>query len=425
MSVTFALLRLLQESRLGPKELSPIISSRLKRLLSKASTVPFYRQVIQQAGYIPALDYSGPADLSIFPVTRKSDIKANPMVFVQTAEAMRLDQYFSDRTSGSTGTPLAVYRAPRERAIQIAKWLRVMILNGYRPTDKVFSCTSPGRLAEGKSLIQLFGLFRRLAIDYTLPTKVLVDAIINYSPQVIYGVRTSLVLTAEELLRRGLTVSGLNMIIAGGEVIDPYARKLCLQAFGHDIIETYGTVEMGVMAYQHRQKSGLNLIEDCTYFEFLDAQDQPVGPGQLGRVVVTDLYGGLMPFIRYDQGDWATFRIQENEQGELIRVIDRIVGRQEDLAPLPDGHFLTYLDFYELMDLYSCIVRFRVRQRALDEFVLELVTSTDYFRSIEQELRRRLNALSDLPLRFEINLVDRISPDPSGKLRMLVSEVSR
>jgi phenylacetate-CoA ligase len=191
------------------------------------------------------------------------------------------------------------------------------------------------------------------------------------------------------------------------------------------ITETYGTVEMGVMAYQCQSCEGLNLIEDCTYFEFLDEQDRPVKPNQPGRLVVTDLNGGLMPFIRSDQGDLAAYSLRQNDRGENVRVIDSIIGRQDDLAPLPDGRCLTYLDFYELMDVYPGIGRFRVRQREPDLFILELVSSADYFRGIEREPRERLRLLSPLPLRFEIRQVDDISPDPSGKMRMLVSEVAK
>ncbi|MBK8401749.1 MAG: hypothetical protein IPL29_12035 [Propionivibrio sp.] len=109
---------------------------------------PHYREQMQKAGYDPQRDFSGPQDLSILAVTVKTDIKSSPESFVRAEESDRLARYFSDRTSGSTGMPLTVYRSPKERAVQIAKWLRVLVLSGYRPTDKVLSYTSPGRLAE-------------------------------------------------------------------------------------------------------------------------------------------------------------------------------------------------------------------------------------------------------------------------------------
>ena len=142
-------------------------------------------------------------------------------------------------------------------------------------------------------------------------------------------------------------------------------------------------------------------------------------------MVVTDLYGGLMPFIRYDQGDLAIYSLKQNRHGETVRVIDRIIGRQDDVAPLPDGRFLTYLDFYEIMDVFSGIERFRIRQRASDVFLVELVAATDYYRAIQKELLVKLQALSVLPVLFDVQIVERIDPDPSGKRRILISEVSK
>jgi phenylacetate-coenzyme A ligase PaaK-like adenylate-forming protein len=375
--------------------------------------------------YDPLKDFLGPEDLAVLPVTSKADVKTSPESFVQAKELHRLHRYFSDRTSGSTGTPLTVYRAPRERAIQIAKWLRVLILNGYRPTQKVLSFTSPGRLNEGRSVLQRLGVFGRKAVDYTLPPEVLVDQLLDYRPDVVYGVRTSILIVADELKRRAAPTPPIKLLIAGGEVVDAHTRQRARATFGVDITETYGTVEMGVMGYQPRGHDGLRLIEDCTLFEFLDDGGYPAKPGELARIVVTDLHGGLMPFIRYDQGDLATYSLRENGHGETIRVIDRIVGRQDDIAHLPDGRFLTYLDFYEILDVYAGIDHFRVRQLEPGGFVVELVTTRDYYNSIKQELSTKLQALSSLPLKFELRLVDCINPDMSGKRRILVSEVDK
>lgn len=422
---TASIVRLLFDARCSRSELEATITARLKNVMVAAASVPHYQEQMRKASYDPRRDYTGPGDLALLAVTLKADIKISPESFVQAQEADRLERYFSDRTSGSTGMPLTVYRSPRERDIQIAKWLRVLFLSGYRPTDKVLSFTSPGRLAEGRSVLQRFGLLRRKAVDYTLPPEALADELLQYRPDVVYGVRTSLLMVAEELERRGIKAPPIKLLVAGGEVIDAQTRQRCREVFGADITETYGTVEMGVMAYQRQGQDGLSLIEDCTLFEFLDEEGNPAKPGQLARIVVTDLHGGLMPFIRYDQGDLATYSVRQNAHGETVRVIDRIIGRQDDIAHLADGRFLTYLDFYEAMDVYPGVERFRIRQQAPDRFLIELVAGLDYYRTIQGELLTKLQALSPLPLRFDMQLVQRIDPDPSGKMRMLVSEINR
>lgn len=420
----FALGHLMADSGRPQSEIKQIASRRLNEVLVAATAVPHFRRIMAAAGYDPRRDYRGPLDLALFPIMRKEDLKAAPGEFVRQAEQGHLDRHFSDKTSGSTGMPLTVYRCERERAKQVAKWLRVLMTNGYRFTDKVLSYTSPSRLAEGGTLLRHLGLLRRRAVSTSLAVSESTDALLEYHPDVVYGVRTSLVRVADDLVRRGLRPPRVKLLVAGGEVIDEDSRELCRRAFGTDITETYGSIEMGVMAYQRTGQPGLNLIDDCTYFEFLDEAGRPAQPGQLAHLVVTDLFGWLMPFVRYDQGDLVVYRYREAPGGERLRFIERIVGRQDDICQLPNGSSLSFLDFYDLRYMFPGIRQFRVTQHMPLEFIVEIASEAAYFDSIHDELVRRLAKLSPLALAFDVCHVERIDPDPAGKLRMLVSRVS-
>lgn len=415
-----ALARLLRDSRRSPSQLQPIIEKRLQQVLIAAMTVPRHGEIMRQAGYDPRYDFTGLADLSILPPMDKSDLKQRLKEFIQQGAAEHLNDFFKDRTSGSTGTPLAVYRSAHERDIHISKWLRVLILNGYRPTDKTLSFTSPSRLEDGRSILQHFGLLRRKTVASTLSPRDSVDAILKYRPSIVYGVRTSLMAVANELCCRHITTPLIKLLVATGEVVDPETRQRCREAFGVDITETYGTVEMGVMACQLPGESSLQLIEDCTRFEFLDEAGNPAPPGQLARVVVTDLHGHLMPFIRYEQGDLAIYQLQQNAKGDTVKVIERIVGRQDDIIQLPNGQSLTYLDFYHLRYGYPSVQQLRVTQKSSLSFLVEIAADPEYFQSIQHKLTQDLDHLSELPLVFELRCVSHIAPEPSGKLRMLV-----
>jgi phenylacetate-CoA ligase len=424
-SSSLALSQLLLDARRSSAELQPIILERLKQVLVAATGVPRHREMMRQAGYDPRRDFNGLADLAMMPLMTRTDLKLSPEAFLQEHAARRLDDFHKDRTSGSTGMPLTVYRSRRERDIQIAKWLRVLFLNGYRITDKVLSFTAPGRLAEGRSMLQKFGLLRRMAVDYTLTPEERTNAFLQYRPRVVYGVCTSLLMVAEELKRRGVMPAPVKLMVAGGEVIDTQARSRCRESFGTDITEIYGTVEMGVMAYQTPGEAALSLIEDCTLFEFLDDAGNPAKAGQLARVVVTDLNGQLMPFIRYEQRDLAIYRLKPDTRGEMVRVIERIVGRQDDIVRLPDGSALTFLDLYNLRYGYPEIQQLRVTQRAPLSFLVEIVADADYFRAIRGDVLQGLKGLSKLPLEFELRRVDQITPGLGGKMRILVAAVER
>lgn len=419
-----ALYQVMHDARLPRSELDKLIHQRLRAVLVAAyQRVPYYREMLRSVGYDPVKDYRGPQDLAKLPITTKQDLKRHDITaFVQ--EGTDLSRYFSDSTSGSTGIPLTVYRSPYERAVQIARWLRVLLLNGYAVQQKVMSLTSPARLAEGRSVVQRLGLLRRLAVDYLRPPEALVDIFLDYQPDVLYGNRSHLDLMALELERRGKKPPGLKLLIGTAETIHAHSRRLCREHFGIEMTETYGSVEMGTLAYETPARDGLHLCEDRTYFEFLDEAGMPVPPGVPGRVIVTDLTGTLMPFIRYDQGDRAVVwpEIGTNIQGR--RRLARVLGRADDFVVLPDDSLRSWHDFYEIMDKFTGIKQFRVVQSSRLAFQISIVADSDYLHTIHSTLLHAFHQHFPPTMDFEIIPVTHIPPDPNGKIKMFVSEVA-
>jgi phenylacetate-CoA ligase len=180
---------------------------------------------------------------------------------------------------------------------------------------------------------------------------------------------------------------------------------------------------MGVMAYETQAHDGLYLCRDLTYFEFLDQEGRPAAPGEPARVVVTDLTGKLMPFIRYDQEDLVIFEYRESPDGTPEQILTQVMGRQSDYAVLPDGTICSPYTFSVLLKRFEGIKQFRVVQRAPDLFQILIVSDPSYVRAIHAELSERLARQFPTTVSFEMVQVERLDPDPSGKLRMLVCEV--
>jgi phenylacetate-CoA ligase len=411
------------DARLSRSRLDRLVHRRLQKVLVNAyQHVPYYRETMQAVGYDPQRDYRGPGDLVELPVTTKQILKEKgTAAFIK--EGTIISRCFRDATSGSSGMPLVVYRSPYERALQIAKWLRVLFLNGYSVRDKVMSLSSPLRLPGSDSVIQRLRLLRRLAVDYLILPETMVDAFIGYEPDVLYGNRSHLDLMALELKHRGIESTGLRLVFTGAEVVRASSRRLCREAFGIEPLETYGSAEMGVMAYETNSHDGLHLCEDLTYFEFLDKGGAPVPPGDPGRVVVTDLMGRAMPFIRYGIGDLAVFEDRETSDGRTCRCITRIMGREDDFALLPDGTKRPFHSFYEVMHHYEEIVQFRIVQKTQGLFHILIVSAPSYLLSIQDDLLAQLRRAFPPSVSFEVIPVDRIEPDPSGKIQMLISEI--
>jgi len=418
-----ALYQVMRDARLDRSAMNKVVDKRLKNVLINAYLhVPYYRTAMDSAKYNPIREYRGPQDLTLLPVVTKKDLKEHGMEsFLRKGVVLR--ECFRDATSGSTGIPLVIYRSQYERSVQIAKWLRVLFANGYRITQKVMSLSPPWRLMEGRTVLNKAKLLRKRSVNYHSSASDMVDAFLEYKPDVLYGNRTHIDMMASELERRGIHYEDLRVLAVAAEVVPENCRKLCLKHFGIRLTEIYGSTEMGTMFHETPEHNGLHIMEDLTHCEFVGSDLRPVDPGEPGRTVVTDLVGTTMPFIRYDQGDIAIYEDIKSETGGIQRRVRKIVGRDDDYAVLPDGSRRTFHLFYEVMDNYEKLVQFRVVQKSRDLFEIQVATNENYLESIRGDMLTQLHDRFSRDIAFDIVRVDGIEPDPSGKIRMLISEV--
>ena len=129
----------------------------------------------------------------------------------------------------------------------------------------------------------------------------------------------------------------LAMAVSYAEVLTPEDEAFIQQHLGVRLIQLYQASE-GPIASACRLGT-LHINEDLIYVEAFDEHGQPPAPGQVAhRVLVTNLYNTLQPLIRYELNDLLVFG-EPCACGSGYRVVQRIVGRQDDIfwVPRADG----------------------------------------------------------------------------------------
>lgn len=420
---TIALYTVMRDGRKSPAQLKPVVHRRLKRLLVSAYRhVPYYGDVMQSIGYNPTQDYKGVDDLKHFPILTKEVIKSKP------PEAFLSDKFkksslHAAHTSGSTGTPMIIYREPSARAIQIACWLRVMFLNGYKPTDNTLLVSIFTKADDNTTLMQKLGLFRRSVISMLDSYDELADYILAHKFDVIYGNRSSFYLFAKEFERRSVQPGFIKLLLAGGEVIDDHFRQRCETYLGVRPTEYYGTVETGTLAYETPAQDGLHLFEDQIYYEFLDEDGNSAQPGAPARLIATRMNGEAMPFIRYDVGDIVTYNVINDQNGMSQRILTSIIGRDNELIRLSDGRTLLYQAFAAKLNMFSELRQYRVVQEKPDFFRIIIAGDGEYLKATEKSISPGLDELLGSTSGYTFEHVDEIPLDETGKFRIFISEV--
>ena len=103
----------------------------------------------------------------------------------------------------------------------------------------------------------------------------------------------------------GTELTGLEKIQTIGEVVTPELRSACLEVLGASIIDTYSTVEAGVLALQCPAHEHYHVMSEGVLLEVLNRDGQRCREGEVGRVVVTPLHNFAAPLIRYAIDDYA------------------------------------------------------------------------------------------------------------------------
>lgn len=68
--------------------------------------------------------------------------------------------------------------------------------------------------------------------------------------------------------------------------------------------------------------------------------DEPAEPGELGRIVITDLYNYALPMIRYDNGDMAICEKKEKD-GRYRLYLTELYGRRADIIYDTQGKYVS------------------------------------------------------------------------------------
>ena len=90
-------------------------------------------------------------------------------------------------------------------------------------------------------------------------------------------------------------------IIPISETMPEPVRRTLEKQFNCPVRAWYSNEENGIMGLQNREDEGYHIDTETYYYEILKMDsDEPAEPGELGRIVITDLFNYAFPILRYD-----------------------------------------------------------------------------------------------------------------------------
>lgn len=241
----------------------------------------------------------------------------------------------------------------------------------------------------------------------------------------INGYTSAIVQFAKFLRQRDLILKTicptLKACMVTSEMLFEDDKRLMERYFGVPVINEYGASELDLIAFQN-QNSQWVVNSETLYVEIVNEKNQILPYGEQGRVVITSLYNKAHPFIRYDIGDIGVLSEESTVQKPLLQ---KLIGRTNDMAVLPSGKKAAGLTFYyitkSIIEDDGNVKEFIIEQLDLQTFKVFYVSTkaltVNQINLIKKEMEHYLE--KDLQILFERQ--DQLKRSKSGKLKQFSS----
>lgn len=400
---------------------------RLAYVLHRAATrVPYFRAHWEERrcrGDRVSFEY-----LEHWPLLPKDELRADPRAFV--ADDCSIRHLFEVNTSGTTGTPLRLWRSRASSRAYYAllearfrRWNGVSWRDGWAILGGQ-AVVPPG--AQGPPFWVWNGAMHQLYLSANHVSArnvaAYVAAMARHGVDHLVAYTSSATELARQCLEAGQDYRGFRVVVTNAEPVHPSQREVIARAFGAPVRETYGMVE--IVAGASECPSGtLHLWPELGLVEVLeDHADVAVPPGATGRLVCTGLVNADMPLIRYVVGDRGSLPSGAGRCGcgRTLPPMGPIEGRSNDMLIAPDGRRVYWLNpvFYGL-----AIHEAQIVQERLDLVRVKYVPVSGFTdesaRTVVERLRARMGEVEVI-----LETVPGIPRGPNGKFQAVVCRVS-
>lgn len=319
-------------------------------------------------------------------------------------------------TSGSTGTPFTVIQDYVKRKRNIADLKVFGELCDYPSHERmIFFRVLSDKLKRTKEQEDRENIYYIDSSDLgNEHLEEMKQSIIDKKPRIIFSYASTLV-TLAEYIERTCKKSEVSVKVAltAGEGLSDENRRLLEKAFDCTVYRRYSDMELGILGQDKGNGSEYVLNFGSYYFECLKINsDEPAEFGEVGRIVITDLFNRAFPMIRYDTGDLG---IMEKSDG--FPILKEIYGRIRDCVYTTNGDLLSPAKISVSMWGYDEIKQWQFIQEAEKEYVFKLNCSKDFD---SRDLINKFKGILGSDANLQVEFVDEIPVMSSNKRRAVV-----
>jgi phenylacetate-CoA ligase len=284
---------------------------------------------------------------------------------------------------------------------------------------------SPENISDLRGLVERQWIYRQtvlpslnaLGMQHRKQFDECLRAIDECRPAVLKALPAYLYALAVHIQERGLKPPRIGRCITPmGSSLTPVMKRAVERAFQRRVHEDYGSAELCSIAAECGRQRGLHPFAAYFHIEVV-CGNRPARPGEMGRILVTDLGNYAMPFIRYDIGDVGRFLDSPCPCG-IGGLRLEVLGRLQDCFEKGDGSLISQDEVVDTILADSEIFLFQIEKRNASSIYLQLVPRNGHEPDTEG-IRQRLGRLLGDNQRITMRSVPYIQPEPGGKYRFV------
>lgn len=195
--------------------------------------------------------------------------------------------------------------------------------------------------------------------------------------------------------RDGCKLTELKHIKQIGDTVHETLRDRVKNLLGLTIEDNYSSSEVGCIAIQCPDTGLYHIMSENLIVEILDADGNECKPGEIGRVVITDLHNYAAPVIRYDLGDYAEVG-EKCTCGRHLPTLKRIIGRERGLFKKADGSQFWPRGGYRGIKTFE-VRQFQMIQHSLTDIEYRMVTDHPLTPEQEREAIDSIEQVFEMP----------------------------
>jgi phenylacetate-CoA ligase len=391
-----------------------------------SKNVPYYSSLFRRKGFDP--DIRNLSSVAEVPVLSRFAVQQNRnQLLTARPEGLKISP---KSTGGSTGEPVRFFVTRRFRDYGAADIMRHYHWTGWNLGEKqafVWGAERDSPLATRRGKLHSRILRHKWLNSFHLTSEKMrefADSLQKFKPTILVGYATSLCTFATFLNEEGIELPPLRGVQSSAEKLYDKQRLTITKQFNCPVFDRYGCREVGNIAHECSEHSGLHVSQELMYLEIIKDGEQ-AAIGEEGDVVVTSFTNLAFPFIRYRVGDRGTLLDPDEgcNCGRNLVKMSTTVGRTTDNFRFENGlivhgEFFTHL-FYNV----AGVKQFQIVQKSLSKLLIRIVPISTPENIALEEVAGEIQKWIGLPIEIDVEFLDTIEPSPTGKHRFTISEV--